>query len=51
MAWSTVSRYRNMQIDPREAARDLGVRAVLTGRVMQFGERLVINWYKIEPSE
>ncbi|MCA1602108.1 MAG: protein kinase, partial [Acidobacteria bacterium] len=43
MAWSTVSRYRNMQVDPREAARDLGVRAVLTGRVMQLGDRLVIK--------
>ena len=43
MAWSTVSRYRSMQVDPREAARDLGVRAVLTGRVMQLGERLVIK--------
>ena len=43
MAWSTVSRYRSMQVDPREAGRDLGVRAVLTGRIMQLGERLVIK--------
>jgi serine/threonine protein kinase/Tfp pilus assembly protein PilF len=43
MAWSTVSRYRSMQVDPREAARELGVRAVLTGRIVQLGERLVIK--------
>lgn len=43
MAWSTVSRYRSMQVDPREAARELGVRAVLTGRVIQLGDRLVIK--------
>jgi len=43
MAWSTVSRYRSLQVDPREAARELGVRAVLTGRIMQLGERLVIK--------
>ena len=29
MAWSTVSRYKNRPVDPREVGRDLGVRAVL----------------------
>jgi serine/threonine-protein kinase len=43
MAWSTVSRYKNRQVDPREVGRDLGVRAVLAWRVVQFGERLVIK--------
>lgn len=43
MAWSTVSRYRNMRVDPREVARDLGVQAVLTGRIVQSGEQLMIK--------
>ncbi|MEK6279919.1 MAG: protein kinase [Acidobacteriota bacterium] len=43
MAWSTVSRYKDREVDPRELGRDLGVNAVLTGRVIQSGERLVIK--------
>lgn len=43
MAWSTVSRYKDRQIDPRQIGRELRVRAVLTGRMMQSTERLVIK--------
>jgi serine/threonine-protein kinase len=43
MAWSTVSRYKGKELDPREFGRELGVRAVVTGRVMQLGEDLVIK--------
>jgi serine/threonine protein kinase/Tol biopolymer transport system component/Tfp pilus assembly protein PilF len=43
MAWSTVSRYKDRQVDPRELGRNLGVHAVLTGRVVQASERLVIK--------
>lgn len=43
MAWSTVSRYKSEQVDPRESGRELGVRAVITGRVMQVGKRLIIK--------
>jgi serine/threonine protein kinase/Tfp pilus assembly protein PilF len=43
MAWSTVSRYKGRDVDPRELGRDLGVHAVLTGRLLQAGERLVIK--------
>jgi TolB-like protein/Tfp pilus assembly protein PilF len=43
MAWSTVSRYKNQQIDPREAGQNLGVRAVLAGRMIQLGENLIIK--------
>ena len=43
MAWSTVSGYKNRQIDPRVVGRELGVHAVLTGRVIQRGARLVIK--------
>jgi eukaryotic-like serine/threonine-protein kinase len=43
MAWSTVSQYKGRQIDPRRVGRELGVRAVLTGRMMQWSDRLVIK--------
>lgn len=53
MAWSTVARYqtpavnpdgtRAVQPDPLEIGRNLGVRAVLTGRLFQFGDNLVIK--------
>src|SRR5438874_4169195 len=51
MAWSTVSRYKGKEIDPREAGRELGVRAVLTGRVMQLGERLVIKTELVDATD
>jgi DNA-binding SARP family transcriptional activator len=43
MARSTVFRYKGRDVDPREVGRALGARAVLTGRLLQLGERLVIR--------
>ena len=43
MAQSTVFRYRNRGIDPQAAGRELKVRAVLTGRIMQSGGSLRIG--------
>lgn len=43
MAWSTVSHYKDRQMDPRQVGRELRVRAVLTGRMMQSTDRLVIK--------
>jgi DNA-binding SARP family transcriptional activator/Tfp pilus assembly protein PilF len=43
MAWSTVSRYKGKEFDPLEVGRKLRVRAVLTGRVLQLNDRLVIR--------
>lgn len=40
---STVFRYKSSQVDPQEVGRQLGVRAVLTGRVAHFGDRLIVN--------
>lgn len=40
---STVFRYKHVQADPQDIGRELGVRAVLTGRVLHFGDRLVVN--------
>lgn len=40
---STVFRYKGSEVDPQEIGRVLGVRAVLTGRVLQVGELLVVK--------
>jgi TolB-like protein/Flp pilus assembly protein TadD len=40
---STVFRYKGREIDPQAAGHELGVRAVLVGRVSQIGEMLVIK--------
>jgi TolB-like protein/Tfp pilus assembly protein PilF len=40
---STVFRYKGPNLDPQQVGRELGVRAVLTGRVLHFGERLIVN--------
>ncbi len=43
MARSTISRYRGRECDPQTVSRELGVRAVLTGRVFHRGEVLVVK--------
>jgi serine/threonine protein kinase/Tfp pilus assembly protein PilF len=43
MAQSTVFRYKGRQTDPQAVGRELNVRAVLTGRVMQSGGSLRIG--------
>jgi len=40
---STVFRYKTPDADPQAVGRELGVRAVLTGRVIQRGEALVVG--------
>ena len=42
-ARSSVFRYKGKQTDPIAVANELGVRAVLTGRLMQRGDRLTIG--------
>ena len=39
----TVFRYKGREVDPLEAGRELGVRAVFCGRVLQVGDSLVIK--------
>jgi eukaryotic-like serine/threonine-protein kinase len=51
MAWSIVSRYKGKEIDPREAGRELDVRAVFTGRVTQSGSRLVIKTELVDATD
>ena len=43
LARSTVFRYKGRDVDPQQVGRELGVQAVLTGRVLQIGERLIIG--------
>jgi serine/threonine protein kinase/tetratricopeptide (TPR) repeat protein len=43
MAQSTVFRYRGRGLDPQTVGRELNVRAVLTGRIMQSGDSLRIG--------
>jgi serine/threonine-protein kinase len=43
MARSTVFRYKDVRVDPQRVANELGVRAVVTGRVQQLGDRLTIG--------
>ena len=43
MAQSTILRYKGRGIDPQTLGRELNVRAILTGRIMQRGESLRIG--------
>ena len=43
MARSTVFTYKGRDADPRQVGKALGVRAVLTGRVVERGESLVVT--------
>ncbi len=40
---STVFRYKGQEVDPEEIGKELGVRAVLTGRIMQLGDSLIVK--------
>lgn len=43
IARSSSFKYKGKDVDPQEAARSLGVEAILTGRVTQRGENLLIG--------
>jgi TolB-like protein/Flp pilus assembly protein TadD len=43
VARSTVFRYKGRDVDPRLVGQELGVRAVLTGRIQQVGNGLMIG--------
>jgi TolB-like protein/Tfp pilus assembly protein PilF len=42
-ARSSVFRYKGQQLDPKKIAADLNVGAILTGRIMQRGDQLILN--------
>jgi serine/threonine-protein kinase len=48
---SSVFRYKGQQVDPLSAARELGVRAVLTGRLSRPGAELVISVELVDATE
>jgi serine/threonine-protein kinase len=43
MARSTVFRYKGREVDPQQVGFDLGIRAVLMGRVLLRGDDLIVN--------
>lgn len=43
IARSSVFRYKGRQIDPIQAGKELGVRAVLTGRLLQRGDDVIVS--------
>jgi TolB-like protein/Tfp pilus assembly protein PilF/predicted Ser/Thr protein kinase len=48
MSRSAVFRYKGQDVDPRTAGRELGVRAVLVGRIAQRGDRLSVSAELVE---
>ncbi|HAF12697.1 MAG TPA: hypothetical protein DCK99_03155 [Blastocatellia bacterium] len=51
MARSTVFRYKGKDVDPQKVGYDLGVRAVLTGRLIQQGDNLTIRTELVNVSD
>ncbi|MFN2599148.1 MAG: BTAD domain-containing putative transcriptional regulator [Pyrinomonadaceae bacterium] len=51
MARSTVFRYKGLDVDPQEVGLKLGVRAVLTGRVLHRGDTLNIQMELVDVSD
>ncbi|MEW6210219.1 MAG: protein kinase [Acidobacteriota bacterium] len=51
VARTTVFRYKGKEIDPRQVGRDLGVEAILTGRLIPQGDNLTIQVDLVETSE
>ena len=43
MARSSVFRYKGHEVDPQTVAKDLKVQAVVTGRIVQRGDQLIIS--------
>ncbi len=50
MSRSSVFRYKGKDIDPQKAGKELGVKAVLTGRVTQRGDNLKISTELVDVS-
>jgi DNA-binding SARP family transcriptional activator/TolB-like protein len=51
MAWGTVARYKGREAAPGEVGGDLGVRAVMMGRVLALGEKLVVKIELIDTAD
>ena len=51
MARSTVFRYKSREVDAEKVGHDLRVRVVLTGRILQLGERLIIRTELVDTAD
>ena len=51
MAWGTVARFKGRETTPAEVGRSLGVRVVLTGRMLQLSERLIVRAELIDAAD
>ncbi len=51
LARSTVYRYKGPAVDPLATGRELGVRAVLTGRVIENGNEIIIKTELVDVSD
>ena len=51
MARSAVFHYKGKQVDPRKVGHDLGVGAVLMGRLIQRGDNLTIRTELVNVSD
>jgi eukaryotic-like serine/threonine-protein kinase len=51
MARSTAFRYKGQELDPQKIGRELDVRAVLTGKVLQRGDMLTIQVDLVDTSD
>jgi len=51
MSSSSVARYKNRTHDPQEIGRELGVRAVLVGRVLQLEDKLIIRTSLVDAAD
>jgi TolB-like protein/Flp pilus assembly protein TadD len=51
MARSTVFRYKDREADPQKVGREMGVRAVLMGRLLYLGNKLIIRTELIDVSD
>jgi serine/threonine protein kinase/Tfp pilus assembly protein PilF len=50
-ARTTAFRYKGREVDPQKAGRDLNVRAVLTGKVVQRGDTLILQAELVDVAE
>ena len=50
MARSSVSSYKGLEVDPKQAGRELNVETVLTGKVLQLGDRVIIRVELVDTS-
>ena len=51
MAWGTVARFKGQDVAPAEIGQTLGVRVVMTGRMLQLNERLIVRAELIDAAD